>query len=609
MRYTDTICAMVGGFMASISILIFPTVLYAGSPERNVVIAEGEEVYKFLSGKEGIEVVHSVSEEYLATRRSERICPHIFHNDNIRLDKASGAKPLYRNVNSPSVFHDDSKVCYFDIFLERKDKKAKVSFKRTFTDPAHFTGIFPLDEYPIRHKTFTVEIPSSLPGIELVDTNFPESGIVRSDESVSGGARRITYTVTDVDKVADDNSAPSPKASLPYIMVKGYFPDTDSLYRYHERLLAVDTVIQDAGKLVSSIVGTAADDEGRISALYRYVQDNVRYVAFEEGEAGYRPDSPAEVLRKRYGDCKGMSMLLATLLNRAGVDASVAITGTRSIPFRISENPSLSAADHMICVVPRGDGYFFLDPTNEQISYRHIPWSIRGKDAMMILPGGGYRMIDIPAQSPSDSEDIITYRYRLTSDGPAGSAERRCTEDMAERFITIFNDVPRQHLDELLAKSLIPGSQAMISADSIRYDRSVAGVVTVSAPVCNPGAVTEAGDALYVDLNASDGPFGARIDTDDRRSDYELSVPAAVERRTILEIPAGYDIWIPENYEAQSPQARFSCTFTKEGRTVTMTKRMVVDDPRIPLNDIKEWNRMLTEWGDACNRQVELRKQ
>ncbi|WP_300300852.1 transglutaminase domain-containing protein [uncultured Muribaculum sp.] len=600
---------MKSGFMASISLFIFPTVLYAASPERNVVIAEGEEVYKFVSGKRGIEVVHSVSDEYLATRRSERICPHIFHTSNIRLDKASGGKPLYRNVNSPSVFHDDSKVCYFDIFLERKDKKAKVNFKRTFTDPAHFTGIFPLDEYPVLHKTFTVEIPASLAGIELVETNFPDTGITRSDETMAGGARRITYTVTDVDKAPDDRASPSPKELLPYIMVKGYFPDTDSLYRYHERLLAVDTVIPDVGKLVRSIVGGMEDVDAGISALYRYVQDNVRYVAFEEGEAGYRPDAPAEVLRKRYGDCKGMSMLLATLLNRAGVDASVAITGTRSIPFRISENPSLSAADHMICVVPRGAaGYLFLDPTNEQISYRHIPWSIRGKDAMMILPGGGYRMVDIPAQSPCHSEDVITYHYSLASGGPVGRAERRCTEDMAERFITIFNDVPRQHLDELLAKSLIPGAQAMVMEDSVGYDRSVPGIVTLSAPVCNPAAVTFAGDVLYVDLNASGGPFGARIDTEDRRSDYEFSVPATIERRTILDVPDGYDIVLPSDYESQSPQARLSCTFTKDGRTVTMTKRMIVDDTRIPLSDIPAWNRILTEWTDACNRQVELRR-
>ena len=39
---------------------------------------------------------------------------------------------------------------------------------------------------------------------------------------------------------------------------------------------------------------------------------------FEAGILGHKPDTPAEVLRKRYGDCKGMAILLRTLLKAQG---------------------------------------------------------------------------------------------------------------------------------------------------------------------------------------------------------------------------------------------------------------------------------------------------
>ncbi|WP_279149739.1 transglutaminase-like domain-containing protein [Muribaculum intestinale] len=576
-------------------------------PDDNVVISEGKESYRFVQVKGGFEVVHTVADEYLATRRSEKIQPHIFHGNNIRLDKASGGKPQYRNANSPTVFHDDSKVCFFEFFLS-SNKKAKAQFRRTFTDPAYFTGIFPLDEYPIRNKTISVDIPASLPGIELLDCNFPAEGIVRSDTKAPDGSRRITYTLTDVGPAADDKSAPSPKASLPYIMVKGYFPDTDSLYRYHRRLLDVDTVIPDVSGIVRNILGDTKDRDKVIERLYRYVQNNVRYVAFEEGEAGYRPDTPAEVLRKRYGDCKGMAMLLATLLNRNGIDAYVAIVGTRSIPYGIAENPSLSASNHMICIVPRKEGAsLFLDPTNGQISMYHIPWGIRGKDAMMILPDG-YEMVNIPEESPRMSDDVITYDYRLTSEGLAGKAVRSCREDMAERFVSIFNNVPSQHVNELLARMLVPASNMVACKDSIVYDTSVPGFVTLTAPVYNKSAITEASDAIYIDLNSSDGPFGERIDLDDRRADLEFYVPASVERRTVVEMPDGYSAVLPENYESECPYGRFSCTFACDGSTVSMTKRMEVVRTRIPLADIPEWNNHLSAWKEACSLQVELRK-
>lgn len=583
--------------------------LCAAVPDENIVISESDVMYRFIDGKNGVTVANTVNEEYTATRRSEHIQPHIFHDNTIRLDKASGGKPQYRNVNSPSVFHDDSKVCYFDFYLER-GKKANPKFRRMFTDPAYFTGIFLLDEYPIRHKTVTVEIPASLPNIQLSDCNFPTEGISRSDIKSDDGTRRVVYTLTNVDPAPDDPCAPSLKSALPYIMVKGYFPDTDSLYRYHSRLLDVDTVIPDLSGLLGRILGDVSDEREKIERLYRYVQRNVRYVAFEEGEAGYRPDAPAEVLRKRYGDCKGMSMLLATLLNRAGIDASAAIVGTRSIPYRIAENPSLAASDHMICIVPRADGqYLFLDPTGEQISMNHIPWNICGKDAMMILPGGGYRMIDIPDNSPCTSADVMTYEYALTPDGLAGRVARRCTEEMAERFAAIFSDVPRQHMNELLARSLVSGSHAVVPDDSVVYDNSVPGTVTLSAPVTNPAAVTVARDEIYLDLNMSDGPFGTRVDTADRRSDYLLLVPAVVERTAVVDIPEGYAVTLPENYAAECPQARLLCEFSWQDGKVKMTKRMEVTSTLIPLADIPAWNRQLSAWNEACNRQVCLKKQ
>ena len=274
-----------------------------------------------------------------------------------------------------------------------------MQFRRTFTDGAHFTGVFPSEEYPVRSKQIVFHIPASLPAIELVDRHFPASGITRDDRTAPDGSRTITYNVSSLPEIPDDTHQPSALSALPHIMVRGYFPDCDSLYRYHRPMLDVDTVIAGASATVAGLTDGAKDHLEAIGRIYRHVQQNIRYVAFEAGEAAYRPDTPAEVMRKRYGDCKGMSLLLATLLNRAGIEASIAAVGTDVIPFRIAEAPSLAATNHMICIVPDGDSWLFLDPTHEQISARHIPEWIRGKDAMMFT-SEGYRMIEIPRHHP-----------------------------------------------------------------------------------------------------------------------------------------------------------------------------------------------------------------
>ena len=590
------------------ALLIFIVHIFATeakSTVQNVVINSASDEYSFVEGSKGPEVRHVRKVEYLATRHSQKIQPHIFYNNVVRLDKASGGKLQYRNVNSPTVFHDDSKVCFFDLFLEAKGKKGKAEFRRTFTDAAHFTEVFVEEEWPVINKTLTFNIPSSMSGIRLVDANFPSQGIVRNEESFSDGSRRVTYTVTGLSEMPDDKSAPSALVCRPHITVAGYFPDTDSLYRYHKHILEVDTVIDGVNDLLSGILGDASDSGEIIDKLYAFVCRSIRYVAFEEGEAAFRPETPSETLRKHYGDCKSMSLLLATLLNRAGIEACVATVGTNSIPYRIAENPSLAAADHMICVVRNSSGTLFLDPTHEQISSRHIPVWIRGKDAMMFTPDG-YSMVDIPNESPCASVDEAVYEYSLSDEGFIGRVSRECTEDMAEMLYSSISSVPGQHLKGVVAKMLVPSVRASVFPDSVKLDDSFPGKISFSAPISNPSALTEVNGCIYLDLNTSGDPFTEKIDTVGRRSDYAIPALAKIIRKSSVVIPHGMKVGLPDNYEASSPHAKLSCRFCAEGNSVTMTKILEVQSLVIPLSDIPEWNRRLAEWNEACNQQIEI---
>lgn len=576
----------------------------AKAPQDNVVIISAQDEYVFSEGRAGFEVRHSRRAEYSAVRHSDVVRPHIFYNDKIRLDKASGGKMNYRDANSPTVFHDGSKVCWFEMRLAAAGKKGKADFRRTFTDAAHFTGVFLEEEYPVRERTLIFRIPQSLGRLRLVDENFPPEGIVRSESEESDGSRIIVYTVTDLAEMPDDASAPSALSSRPHISVRGYFADTDSFFGYHRRLLAVDTTL--AG--VPGVPEPPQSDDrlARIQWLYDFVRDNIRYVAYEEGEAAFRPDTPAETLRKRYGDCKSMSLLLATLLNRSGIKAMLAITGTDALPSRIADNPSLASADHAICIVPEADGYLFLDPTNRQISARHIPAWIRGKDAMAV-DGDAYMIIDIPAVASCLSEDVTTYDYALTGSGLAGTAERVATEDLACELVASATAIPGKHAGAVLARSLAPVSGVSIPADSVRMDLARAGRVSVSAPILNARAVTELDGALYLDLNASCGPYAERIDTDGRREAYRQPFDAKFSRVSRVRLPAGCAVSLPDDYCEEYPWGTLECRFAHEDGSVVMMKHMELKGCNIPLKDLPARNDAVARWNEACNQQIEIR--
>lgn len=575
----------------------------AKAPEDNVFITSAHDEFVFTDGRDGPEVKHTRRVEYTATRHSATVYPHIFYNDKIRLDKASGGKMEYRDANSPTVFHDGSKVCSFRMDLTGAGKKGRAEFRRTFTDAAHFTGVFPEESYPVREKTLIFRLPPSMNRVQLVDEHFPATGIARTDTENPDGSRTIVYTVSNLAEAPDDESAPSALSSRPYIAVRGYFENTDAFFAYHRNLFDVDTSL-------SGVEGLPAPDAsvGRLATiqqLYDFVRDNIRYVAYEEGDAAFRPDTPAETMRKRYGDCKSMSLLFATLLNRAGIQAYFAVTGTRKIPWRIAEYPSLAAANHAICVVPEGDGYLFLDPTQPQISASHIPGWLRGKDAMA-LTGDGYRMIDIPAESPCASEDIITYDYVLCNDGLAGRIERRATEDVASDIVAECNGIGGRHLSSVLALALAPAQGVAVVADSLIYDKSKPGCVTMSVPVINGQAVTEYDGKVYVGLNAQCSPYDARMDLSDRREDLHQPLVAVIRRVSRVQIPSGCKVTLPDDYSADYPWGTLSCRFEKAPGMVMMTKTMELKGRDVPLSELKARNEAIARWNEVCNQQIEI---
>lgn len=108
------------------------------------------------------------------------------------------------------------------------------------------------------------------------------------------------------------------------------------------------------------------DPQARLTAALRAVQNDVRYFGIEIGDNSHRPNPPDLVWRRRYGDCKDKTYLLATLLNRMGIEAVPALVATdrgRAIGEFV---PSASSFNHVIVRARIGDETVWMDPTIAQ---------------------------------------------------------------------------------------------------------------------------------------------------------------------------------------------------------------------------------------------------
>ncbi|NJK96878.1 MAG: DUF3857 and transglutaminase domain-containing protein [Bacteroidales bacterium] len=137
---------------------------------------------------------------------------------------------------------------------------------------------------------------------------------------------------------------------------------------YHSLVKDINTSDDKAIKQeVENIISGATTETEKVKRLYYWVQDNIKYVAFEAGMQGFIPEPASQVFIKRYGDCKGMSSILNYMLKVAGIESYLTWVGTRDIPYRYTEIPSEITDNHMIVTYYHEGKPIFLDATNNHL--------------------------------------------------------------------------------------------------------------------------------------------------------------------------------------------------------------------------------------------------
>ncbi|RTL54341.1 MAG: DUF3857 domain-containing protein [Rhodocyclaceae bacterium] len=105
------------------------------------------------------------------------------------------------------------------------------------------------------------------------------------------------------------------------------------------------------------------NDEDKVRSALAWVQNDIRYFSVALGESSHRPYPPAEVVARRFGDCKDKSYLLITLLRELGVDAKPVFVSVRSPRSLGKFLPTPDAFDHAVVQVKVNGTKYLIDGT------------------------------------------------------------------------------------------------------------------------------------------------------------------------------------------------------------------------------------------------------
>ncbi len=614
------------------SIALYATMVAAQSPDtdnKNIVISQSRKEFRFVKGPDEtpVQVKEKSNRTYYCNSYRADIPVVEFYNDMERIDdvdilvdqsKKHGIIPKHDYYSSEGIFYSDARVCYFSLPLVKKGSNSKVSIGKTILDPNYFTSVHFMERQSILDQEIRIVVPSWM-RVELKEFNFAAYNI--SKKVVTEGDDKVyIYNMNDLPGLKRESSSPGLSYYAPHVLVmsksaettKGkitYFNTLKDQYGWYRKLvLQTGNNEEQIKEKVAEIIKGQNTEQDKVKALYQWVQDNIRYIAFENGIAGFKPEKAQEVLRKKYGDCKGMANLLTEMLRAAGIDARKCWIGTRDVAYDYS-TPSLVVDNHMISVWMNKGTPVYLDATEKYIGMGEVAERIQGRQTL-IEDGDKFILGKVPVATHQQNTDYEKRKLSVEGTHLKGHIEHSWKGENKVGLLTGLNSIKSEKQETALNRYLAEGKNNFeISALKITNLNDYNKDLKVEYDIDWKNVVTEFGDETYLEIDNRRRLENFNIDTATRKLPYWFDFKNHVVFETELALPQGKKPGeLPAPLTINRPEYSFTGSYIVNGSTLKYRCEIILKNSEIKPEHFTQWNTDIDQLEEFYNQQIVLKK-
>lgn len=546
---------------------------------------------------------------------------HVSNGDKVKKIKVD--QFFDEKDESAMVFHDDSRIKSF--FYPGLDKGAKttLNYTQVLNEPQLFGSFFFSSYLPVESAKYTIQTPADM---EISYKLFgKQSEKVKYTVVTKGNIKTHSWEAKELDELNFESNSVDVKYYATHVIVyintykfknqeHHIIRNVDDLHSYYREFVkgVNDQTDPELKQLADSLtVGLTSNDE-KVKAIFYWVQDNIKYIAFEDGYGGFIPRKADLVCDRRFGDCKDMASILYAMINSIGIPAYYTWIGSREIPYKYSEVPTPSADNHMICTYISNGEYIFLDATGQRLPYGMPTAFIQGKEALISLSESEYKIVEIPVISYTECQTIDTVYATINNTSVEGTGEVYYKGYISNFLSDYIRNMSDTELEMFSAESFMKGNNKCKAAyDEIRGEDDRDSPLEIDYHFSVPDYVRVNGDELYLNpflkKYFSDGKINVETNKVDKESLYE-----EMNRNVIIyEFPEGYKLdFIPENYHISNDYFTSEVTYkvNEEDETIEVQTYFETKTLILPVDMFNEWNTMIKQLNKAYSELIIFKK-
>ncbi len=526
-----------------------------------------------------------------------------------------------KSDNDDGIFYDDSYYYTFSFPSIAAKNKTQLRYRNQFKDLRFLPGYVFSSYLPHEKSTYTIQAPKD---VELVYKvwNDPDNRI-QFQKSQKGNSITYEWTASDVKAWKIDENSPPLRYFVPHLVVyiKSYgtgavkrnmLSGLDDLFAWYSTFLSKLDVppSKELTEIVSKLIQPSDTELEKVKRIFYWVQENIRYIAFEEGMRGLIPHTGSYVCEKRYGDCKDMASIIVDMMRIAGVKGYYTWIGTRDLPYKYSQLPTPLVDNHMIATyIAQGNNYYYLDGTSNHTAFGLPSSMIQGKEVLIGKGTKEYEVRTVPEIEKSvnrmtDSTELVINGVDLQGTGVATLSGLVKTFGGYE-----LDRAQKQTEEKYVEKILSKGSNKFLIDNYEIINLNIHDLPTQIKYKFHIGDYfKKTGNEIYINLNLFKDYYNTYLPVDrltPRENDYKY----VKEEITTLIIPDGYEVeYLPEGMVERGPFIGLELSYTHVKSKIILRKKFYLDYLLLRPENFPQWNESVKKISIAYKESIILKK-
>ena len=339
---------------------------------------------------------------------------------------------------------------------------------------------------------------------------------------------------------------------------------------------------------VHALTNGLPTERQKIAALYKYLQQNTRYISIQLGIGGWQTLDANFVAGKGYGDCKALSNYMQALLKEAGITSYTALIKAGSNAANVIADFSSNQFNHVIVCVPQAKDSIWLECTSQTSQPGYMGSFTGNRQALLIGEKGG-TLVNTVSYGSSDNLQKRLIKAVISEDG-----------ELSAEVISVYSGLQQDGLDgtikaassvefaEYMRRKFDLSSYEVVNFSHTLNKHTVPSIdEKVKLKVAHYGSVT--GKRLFINPNILSVSSFKIKDASNRKFDFELKMPFIDTDTVEINIPAGYKAEsVPASLSLRSGPLEFRSAIKIDGQKIIFTRYYRQEPQRVAPSHIKE---------------------